>query len=345
VATDDQRDADGACVPLRAPVLEVTSLLKAYGDRPALRGVSFSLAKGETFGLLGPNGAGKTTTLQIVCGLLRADDGSATVHGIDVGKDTAGAQRLIGYLPQETAVFPPLSVRRNLRFVAELRGLRGRTRDQRVAEVLEELDLGSLADRRCGELSGGEQRRVSLGMALVHRPPVLVLDEPTSGIDVTTRRVLHEWIHATKAAGTTILYSTHYLEEAQALCDRVAILDRGAIVVCDSVASLMSTFGSGLLEVRGAGPVHAELLHELERACREVFVADTATARPGGQNLVRVTDVGDRVVVSCPDPQQVLVPALKAYLEHGTAVVDVTVSPPTLESAFLAVTGSLFDAD
>jgi ABC-2 type transport system ATP-binding protein len=215
-----------------AAVLEVRGLVKRYrgGAPPAVDGLDFSVREGECFGLLGPNGAGKTTTLSVICTLLRPTGGSVSVCGVDASRDPAGARRRLGLAPQEIALYPTLTARENLRYFGRLQGLRGRALAARIAECLSATGLEGSADRRIDAFSGGMKRRANLAAALLHSPPLLLLDEPTVGIDAQSRSLILGRLAELRSAGTAIVYTTHYMEEAEQLCDRLAVVDRGRIV-------------------------------------------------------------------------------------------------------------------
>lgn len=192
--------------------------------------MSLSIAPGETYGLLGPNGAGKTTTIRMVCGLLRPHAGTVRVAGQPVSTGAGPAKRLIGFVPQDVALYPDLSVRENLRFFGRLYRLPRRQRERRVDEVLDLIDLSARAGDRVDSLSGGMRRRLNIGAGLVHAPTLLVLDEPTVGVDPQSRHAILESVHRFGEEGMAVLYTTHYMEEAERLCDRVGIIDRGRLV-------------------------------------------------------------------------------------------------------------------
>ena len=235
-------------------MLDVRGLCKSYGDVPALRGVDLRVAEGEIVGLLGPNGAGKTTLVSIVAGLRRADAGSVTVGGADPANPST--RRQIGLAPQELGIYLSLSVRENLGLFADMALLRGRQRTARIDEVAALLSLDQLLDRRCQFLSGGEKRRVHTAMALVHRPRLLLLDEPTTGVDVSTRTHLLAAVRGLAAEGAAVCYSTHYLPEVEELGASVAIIDRGCMVARGPLAQLVTEHGNAAIELRfdGAAP-------------------------------------------------------------------------------------------
>ena len=236
-------------------MLAVRGLRKAYGATVALDGVDLTVERGTILGLLGPNGAGKTSLVSIVCGLRRPDAGTVHVGGIDVARHPRDARTLVGYAPQETGVYPTLSVRDNLKFFGGLAGL-GRTglRDA-VDEVAAALSLTPLLDRRAGRVSGGERRRLHTAIALVHRPPLVLLDEPTTGADVRTRTEILALVRRLAEQGSAVVYSTHYLHEVDELGASVAFIDRGRIVASGEPADLVARFGASALELEFDGPV------------------------------------------------------------------------------------------
>ncbi|ALS59398.1 ABC transporter ATP-binding protein [Pandoraea norimbergensis] len=228
--------------------IEIRNVKKRYQALQALKGVSFSIEEGEFFGLLGPNGAGKTTLISILAGLARADAGSISVLGHDVVRDYRNARRKLGVVPQELVFDPFFSVRETLRIQS---GYFGLTRnDDWIDEVMANLDLTDKADANMRQLSGGMKRRVLVAQALVHRPPVIVLDEPTAGVDVELRQTLWKFISRLNREGHTIVLTTHYLEEAEALCDRIAMLKRGEVVALERTASLLQRFAGTRLVLR-----------------------------------------------------------------------------------------------
>ncbi|MFF3804100.1 ABC transporter ATP-binding protein [Streptomyces sp. NPDC002032] len=298
-----------------APALRLRAVTKRYGAATALDGVAFDIAEGEITGLLGHNGAGKTTLMSLVAGLLRPDGGAIEVLGVPLERDPRRARRLLGLAPQELGVYPPLTVRQNLRFFAELAGLRGTALRRRTEEVAEPLGLTGLLERRVAHLSGGEQRRVHTAMALLHRPRLLLLDEPTAGVDVETRARLIDFVRQLAAEGTAVCYSTHYLAEVEALDASVAVLDHGRLLARGTLAELVDRHGESAVELTfGDGPP------------------------PGPLHWPTTWEAGVlRVHVEQP---HLAVPEVLAAL--GAAVsglVNLRVVRPGLESAFLRLTG------
>jgi ABC-2 type transport system ATP-binding protein len=241
------------------PAIDVHDVHKRYGAFEALRGVSLAIEQGEFFGLLGPNGAGKTSLISIVAGLNHASQGTVHVMGHDVVTDYRAARQSLGVVPQELVFDPFFSVRETLRLTSGYYGIR--RNDDWIDEILSSLDLTSKADANMRSLSGGMKRRVLVAQALVHRPPVIVLDEPTAGVDVELRQALWQFIRRLNRAGHTIVLTTHYLEEAQELCGRIAMLKHGRVVALDRTSRLLGRFGGGgtlSLKVSGA-PLPPEL--------------------------------------------------------------------------------------
>ena len=239
--------------------IEISNVVKRYGGFEALRGVSFSVQPGEFFGLLGPNGAGKTTLISTIAGITRATSGQVRVMGHDVVTDYQAARRALGVVPQELVFDPFFSVRETLRITSGYYGLH--RNDAWIDEILANLDLTSKADANMRALSGGMKRRVLVAQALVHRPPVIVLDEPTAGVDVELRQTLWGFIRRLNREGHTIVLTTHYLEEAQELCGRIAMLKQGQVVTLEDTAKLIGRFKGGTLVFKLSGsPLPADLV-------------------------------------------------------------------------------------
>jgi ABC-2 type transport system ATP-binding protein len=235
-------DGSGLAEPVRTPFLRVAGVTKRYGSFAALSGIDLSVASGETLALLGPNGAGKTTLMQLMAGVLQPDSGQISLEGL--GAPTrASVRRALGYAPQALAVYPQLSARENLQFFARLHGVSRSEAPERVQFGLELADLGSRAEQRAGTFSGGMQRRLNLACAVVHRPRLLLLDEPTVGVDPHSRHHLLEAVAALRSLGMALIYSTHLMDEADRLCDRVAVMDRGRLLALGASRGLCEAHG------------------------------------------------------------------------------------------------------
>lgn len=234
-----------AAVP---PALWCNGISRVFGDRVAVNDLSFQVQPGEAYGLLGPNGAGKSTTIRMVCGLLDADRGSISILGIDMPGGGAEARRLMGYVPQDLAIFPMLSLTENLLFWSRLAGIPRRRRAGRVEEVLQMVGLAGRAADRADQTSGGMQRRLNLGVALLHEPKVLVLDEPTVGVDAQSRANLITTIATLRDEGVAVLYTSHYFDEVERLCDRVGVIDAGTMVAEGTVDELLGR-GNGAADL------------------------------------------------------------------------------------------------
>jgi ABC-2 type transport system ATP-binding protein len=253
--------------------IEIRSVVKRYRSFEALKGVDLEIREGEFFGLLGPNGAGKTTLISIIAGLSRATSGSVSILGHDVVRDYRSARRALGVVPQELVFDPFFSVRETLRLTSGYYGIDNN--DAWIDEILANLDLTDKANANMRALSGGMKRRVLVAQALVHRPPVIVLDEPTAGVDVELRQTLWQFIRRLNADGHTIVLTTHYLEEAQELCGRIAMLKLGQVVALDETRNLIKRFAGGRLWLKLGGP------GGLPESLRHLLVSDAAADRIG----------------------------------------------------------------
>jgi ABC-2 type transport system ATP-binding protein len=303
------------------PILEVVELRKRYKNTVALDGVSFQVTQGEMFGLLGPNGAGKTTLLSILSGLLDASSGTARIQGINALPLDRELRKAIGIAPQEVALYGDLSARENLLFFARLYGLDGTDLGRRVDEVLLAVGLAERGSDRVDSFSGGMKRRLNLGAALVHRPRLLFLDEPTTGVDPQSRNHIFEEIRRVNRAGTTVVYTSHYMEEVQALCPRVGILDHGRLIACDLVSTIL------------------QHLHGIIRF-RVPHLADGLRRRIAGLESVRIGHADDQSMeLECQDVKKTLLRLLAALTEAQVELTSLETQEPNLEHVFLHLTG------
>jgi ABC-2 type transport system ATP-binding protein len=293
--------------------VEIESLARRFGDVDALAGVDLTVAPGEFFGLLGPNGAGKTTLISILAGLTRADRGRVRILGHDVVDDYRVARRLLGVVPQELVFDPFFTVRETLTIQSGYFGIRGN--DDWIDEILHHLDLTSKADANMRALSGGMKRRVLVGQALVHKPPLIVLDEPTAGVDVELRQSLWVFIRKLNADGHTIILTTHYLEEAEALCGRIAMMKAGRIVALDTTRNLLARFAAALT-------VRVDVARVPED-WRERVVRESGSVRYLG-----LADYAE------------LEHLLAALRRDGIAIGELALTDTDLEHAFLNIMGS-----
>lgn len=304
-------------------MIDVENLIVRYGDTVAVDGVSLQARPGELFGLLGPNGAGKSSTIACLAGLRAPSGGRVRVLGHDVAREGRAAKAGLGIVPQELALYTDLSARANLAFWGEAWGLGGRDLAQRVQEVLEAVGLADRADEKVERFSGGMQRRLNFGCGIVHRPRVLLLDEPTVGVDPQSRVRLLELVREQARAGVCVLYTTHYMEEAETLCDRLAILDHGKLLAEGTLEALRARLGErDVLRLSG----RFEPARVRERLAREA-----------GLEVVQA-DVEALVLAAAGASRRL--PALFAALsEVDSDVRETTLTRPSLESLFIQLTG------
>jgi len=300
--------------------IDVQNVEKQYGSFTALAGVSLRVEEGEFFALLGPNGAGKTTLISTLAGLTRPSAGTLQVMGHDVVTDYQAARRALGIVPQEIVFDPFFSVRETLQFQAGYFGIaRSSVLDAWIDELLAKLSLTDKADKNMRQLSGGMKRRVLVAQALVHRPPVIVLDEPTAGVDVELRQTLWSFIRELNTKGHTILLTTHYLEEAQQLCTRIAMMKLGKIVAMDTTEHLLNAFSERVLRVKLAGELPASLVH--------------LRTRQAGKNE---KNENGWHYFSIPDYNEVEV-LLSRMREAGATITNLEVTEPELEAVFVKI--------
>ncbi len=303
--------------------IEVKNLHKSFSNLKAVDGISFEVAQGEIFSLLGPNGAGKTTTISMLSCLLRPDEGEALVMGHSIQDDQMGVKSVLGVVPQEIALYNDLSARENLTFWGKMYGLRGAPLKKRVDEVLEVIGLTDRAKDRVGKYSGGMKRRVNIGVALLHKPKVIYMDEPTVGIDPQSRRNILDSVVALKNQGMTVLYTTHYMEEAQELSDHIAIMDTGKVIAYGTNAELVKIVG------------------QMDRITLTVSAdgGRVAEAWKAVKGVKQVKAEDGTLVVLAEDSNQVLPRLFEAASTQGTRITSVAIQEPNLEAVFLHLTG------
>jgi ABC-2 type transport system ATP-binding protein len=323
VSTRTQSDGVVRDEGARGVVLVVDSLVRRFGDLTAVDDVSFHIAPGETYGLLGPNGAGKTTAISVVAGLLPADGGSVSIVGRRAGPKEVAVKRFIGLVPQELAIYPELTARENLTYFGRLQGM-GRDRlARRIDEVLELIGLAERAKDLTKEFSGGMKRRLNIGIGLLHRPTLLILDEPTVGVDPQSRNAILESVEALSGEGMAVLYTTHYMEEAERLCDRIGIIDEGRLQAEGTRDELVRLTG-GVDHIRLGGSGDTTAAAEALRALPEVERVDA-----------------DRrtLVLTVRDAPTAVAGIVTEATRAGMSLSDVEISRPDLESVFLHLTG------
>ncbi len=303
--------------------IEVRNLHKAFASLKAVDGVSFDVRQGEIFSLLGPNGAGKTTTISMLSCLLLPDSGDALVMGHSIKEQQMAVKSVLGVVPQEIALYNDLSARENLSFWGKMYGLRGAALRTRVDEVLEIIGLTDRARDRVGKYSGGMKRRVNIGVALLHKPRVIYMDEPTVGIDPQSRRNILDSVVALKDQGMTVLYTTHYMEEAQELSDHIAIMDSGRIIASGTHEELVRIVG------------------QMDRLTLTVNPDDDRLVAPwqAVKGVKQVKRESGSVQLLVDDSNQVLPPLFESAANLGTRITSVEIQSPNLESVFLHLTG------
>ena len=303
-------------------MIEVDQLRKSYGDLTAVDGVSFSARPGEIFGLLGPNGAGKTTTIGCISGLLTPTAGQIRVMGHDVVTDGVAARRVLGVVPQEIALYEELSAVENMEYWGGAQGMRNPLLHDRIHDVLAATGLEDRSREPVKRFSGGMKRRLNLACSILHQPKVLLLDEPTAGVDPQSRVRLLDLVRAQAKAGACVLYTTHYMEEAEALCDRLAIVDHGKIIASGTLAELRAMQGGlNLLRLSGLFPAGAHAaIQSLDHI--EILQADP-----------------DVLLLSLADAPRKLPAIFSALAAAGSEVRDTTLTQPSLESLFIKLTG------
>jgi ABC-2 type transport system ATP-binding protein len=305
------------------PAIEVLDLHKSFGENKAVQGVRFEVKPGEIFSLLGPNGAGKTTTISMLACLLRPNDGDARVMGHSIRSDPMGVKSVLGVVPQEIALYEDLTARENLSFWGKMYGLRGSKLKHRVEEVLDIIGLHDRAKERVSKYSGGMKRRVNIGVALLHKPKVIYMDEPTVGIDPQSRRNILDSVVTLKNEGMTVLYTTHYMEEAEELSDHIGIMDHGKLIACGTGEELVKLVGQQTridLTLNGDGANLMTLWRDIE-------------------GVSRVSAEDGLVTVLVTDSNLVLPHLFEGAAKLSIRITSVDIREPNLEAVFLHLTG------
>lgn len=301
-------------------IIEVEGLVRYYGKVTAVDGVSFSVEEGETFGLLGPNGAGKTTLMEILCGLRKLDQGRVTISSFDLVKDSHKVRGLIGFCPQETLLYDLLSVRENLSFSASLYSMASRKFKERLEFSSKVLGVGEFLDRKVKQLSGGMKRRANLAASIIHDPPIVILDEPTVGFDPTIKREFWELIKNLKGYGKTVLLSTHDMYEADEICDRVAIMEKGKIAALDKPYVLKQTIG-------GETSIHVKIKPNQITKALEILKDFKTITNDDELQILTENPWGDMTEISAK------------LNSHGVLTEKIEIVEPTLEDVFMKLSG------
>jgi ABC-2 type transport system ATP-binding protein len=308
------------CRRAREMIIEIEDLVKHYGEVKAVDGVSFSVEEGETFGLLGPNGAGKTTLMEILCGLRRFDKGKATINGFDLTKNSRKVRAMIGFCPQETLLYDLLTVRENLAFSASLYSLSSKLFKERLEFSSKVLGVGEFLNRRVQQLSGGMKRRANLACSIIHDPPIVILDEPTVGFDPTIKREFWEMIRSLKNYGKTILLSTHDMYEADEICDRVAIMEKGKIAALDQPHVLKRTIG-------GEPSIHVRVKEQQAKKALAILKEYQGKLVEG------------EIKIAASNPWQTMSDVSNRLVSNGIFTDKIEIVEPTLEDVFIKLSG------
>ena len=306
-------------------ILEVQNLVKNYGDFQAVKGVSFNIEEGEIFSLLGPNGAGKTTTISMLSTLYTPTSGDAVIGGHSVTKDPMGVRNIIGVVPQDLALYEDLTARENLIFWGQMYNLSGKSLNIRVDEVLEQIGLTDKAKNRVKTYSGGMKRRVNIGVGLLHKPRLLFMDEPTVGIDPQSRRAILDTVKDLNKQGMTLLYTTHYMEEAEELSNRVGIIDHGEMIALGTQKEL----------TQQVGQAETLILHIGENDDAEAL----AKSLKGITGVQQAEAVDQKVSIVCAEAEDVLAAVVTKANERGIKIRSIDIREPNLEAVFLHLTG------
>ncbi len=306
------------------PILIANDLRKSWGDLEAVKGISFSVARGEIFSLLGPNGAGKTTTINMLSCLIEPTGGTAEIDGHAIPGDSLGVRRAIGVVPQEIALYESLSARQNLEFWGRLYDMSGKALADRIDEVLALVELSDRARDKIKTFSGGMKRRLNIAAGLLHRPKLLFMDEPTVGIDPQSRRRILDMVKELRDGGMTVLYTTHYMEEAEELSDRVGIIDHGQLIAIGTQAELTQVVGEG--EV-----LRLHLAEEAADSAAELFA--------GLPGVVGASTADHRLVLNVTNASEALAGVVGRANGANLNIRSIDIEEPNLESVFLHLTG------
>lgn len=305
-------------------IITVENLVKRYDSRTAVGGISFDIKNGEIFGLLGPNGAGKSTIISIMCCLLKPTSGRVVIDGFDIIKYAAHIKKIIGVVPQEISLYPTLTARENLSFYGKIYGLTGRTLNIRIEELLYMVGLEERADDRLESYSGGMKRRINIAVALLHNPRILFLDEPSTGVDPQSRKRIYDTIQDLNDKGMTVLLTTHQMEDAEKLCHRIAIVDKGKLIALDTL--------EGLLELVG----ESDIIHVVAKEIHPESVESLLSL----EDVQKVSVDEGSMTVQLIRGRELLTGIIDILTSSGTKVESIHIKEPDLETLFLHLTGT-----
>ena len=311
---------------MQNPIVDARGLKKSFDDVEAVKGVSFKIAAGEAYSLLGPNGAGKTTTISMLTGLLAPDSGDATIDDHSIVKQTRRVKEVIGVVPQEIALYPTITARENLAFWGKMYGLRGSQLKDRVANVLDIAGLADRADDKVDTYSGGMKRRINIAVGLLNEPKIIFMDEPTVGIDPQSRRRILDTVKTLNARGMAVLYTTHYMEEAQELSHRIGIIDHGNLIAEGSLAELTRTVGE-----QDTLRLKVDAGENTLESCVELLTALPLVSHAAAEE--------EQLIVQTHNTHGLLPDALSTLNQHGARVSALEIQEPNLEAVFLHLTG------
>jgi len=310
---------------MAGPIVIAENLVKRFDKLTAVDGVSFTIEEGWIYGFLGPNGAGKSTTISMLSTYLDPTAGDAVIDGFSVAREANRVKRIIGFVPQDIALYPTLTAAQNLKFYGKMYGMRGPGLDNRCREMLELVELWDRRDDRVETFSGGMKRRINMAAGLLHHPRFLLLDEPTVGVDPQSREHIFETIFKIRESGTTILYTTHYMEEVELLCDYIAIVDKGKMIAQGTLKQLLAMLGEGgVIELEVAPPgCPAELVDRISRE----------------SGVTGVKHENEQLLVSSSNAAHSLPPVMRVLEEQGCEVSSLEIYSPNLERLFIHLTG------
>ncbi len=305
-------------------IIAVEDLVKRYNGFAAVDGVSFDIKRGEIFGLLGPNGAGKSTIISILCCLLKATSGRVTIDGFDIGRNASEIKKIIGVVPQEISLYHTLTARENLRFYGRIYGLSGKTLKNRIEALLEMVGLTDRADDLLEGYSGGMKRRINIAVALLHNPRILFLDEPSTGVDPQSRKRIYDTIQDLNRQGTTVLLTTHQMEDAEKLCHRIAIVDKGKLIALDTLEGLLTLVGESDI---------------IQAMAKEIPPASVESIRQIDE-VQKVSMDGGIMTIQLVRGRESLAGIVDRLISGGTKVESISIKEPDLETLFLHLTGT-----